>query len=201
MAAIAPVVAITKPSNAAAVAKSLQLPLLKKAADETQEPVVFYDPEVLKHGNSSGGDDNATRLAALIRSIERNAKLRLFWPFKIQQCFPLAPIEDLRRAHSIEYLENIARISAICLGRDYQIQGEPISCELLQELVGCLQVHSIRMFGDALNIPVSAGSGLFFYSIQSRRNGFVDPKVSDSHLQRLGSGPMVVMIVGPTLIG
>ena len=57
------------------------------------------------------------------------------------------------------------------------------------------------MVGDALNIPVSAGSGLFFYSIQSRRNGFVDPKVSDSHLQRLGSGPMVVMIVGPTLIG
>ena len=142
MAAVAPVVAITKPSNAAAVAKSLQLPLLKKAADETQEPVVFYDPDVLKHGNSSGGDDNATRLAALIRSIERNAKLRLFWPFKIQQCFPLAPTEDLRRAHSIEYLENIARISAICLGRDYQIQGEPISCELLQELVGCLQVHS-----------------------------------------------------------
>jgi hypothetical protein len=57
------------------------------------------------------------------------------------------------------------------------------------------------MVGDALNIPVSAGSGLFFYSIQSRRNGFVDPKVSDSHLQRLGSEPMVVMIVGPTLIG
>ena len=130
----------SKKLSVAAVAAALQLPVHKEAVGEVRAPVIFYAPEVLKHGNPAGGDDNASRLQALIRTAEKNLQKGNCWPYKLQHYVASAATVDLERAHSASYVRGIEKISAICAQRDLEVWPEPITDELVDELVESLQV-------------------------------------------------------------
>ena len=131
-----------KPVRPTEVSQRLQLPLRACPLLPKQSPVVFYDPDVLRHGQSSGGTDNSSRLAALILAIEQRALASSGPKIQLQQCFPLASVTELQRVHCGEYLDQLARISGLCEERDNCVWPSPITEAKVDELLQCLQVHS-----------------------------------------------------------
>ena len=130
-------------SSLTALAAALQLPLHKTATYGQREPVVFYDSKVLKHGAPTGGDDNASRLQALIRTAEKNLQKGNCWPYRLQHYVASAPTADLERAHSARYVRGIEKISYNCAQRDLEVVPMTISEELVAELVQVLKVNFV----------------------------------------------------------
>ena len=131
-----------KPVRPTEVSQRLQLPLRACPLLPKQSPVVFYDPDVLRHGQSSGGTDNSSRLAALIQAIEQRAVASTGWKIQLQQCFPLASVTELERVHCGKYLAGLERISALCEERDNCVWPSPLTEAQIDQLLQCLQVHS-----------------------------------------------------------